>query len=69
MPKTKYDELHYRERAGDLRNEWLRCQIGAVSLEKRVPKHPPEPVFHLIGFGRTMFEAEQMVEKKLGRAL
>ena len=65
--RTKYDELHYRELAGELRNEWLRCQIGRISIEKRIPKYAAEPVFHLLGFGKTMFEAEEMVERKFGK--
>jgi hypothetical protein len=67
--KTKYDELHYREKKGELRNEWLRCQIGRVRLEKRNPKYPAEPVFELLGYGKTMFAAEEMVERKLGRVV
>jgi hypothetical protein len=69
--KTKYDELHYREvdHPLGLSNEWLRCQIGKVRLEKRNPKYPPEPVFELLGFGKTMFAAEEMVERKLGRVV
>ena len=63
--------MHYREidHPLGLRNEWLRCQIGKVRLEKRNPKYPPEPVFELIGYGRTMEDAERLAEKKLGRVV
>jgi hypothetical protein len=70
--KTKYDQLHYREISDNgrpLRNEWLRCQIGKITMEKRNPKYPAEPVFHLLGYGSTMFQAEEMVEKKLGKVV
>jgi hypothetical protein len=68
--RTKYDELHYREMPGErLRNDWLRCQIGRISIEKRDPRRAAEPVFHLIGYGNTMFAAEEMVERKFGRVM
>jgi hypothetical protein len=67
--KTKYDDLHYREETGEIRNEWLRCKIGRIRMEKRNPKYPAEPVFYVLGFGATMADAEQMVERKLGRAV
>jgi hypothetical protein len=58
--RTKYDQLHYREMPGErLRNEWLRCQIGILTLKRA------EPVFHLLGYGKTMPDAEEMVERKL----
>jgi hypothetical protein len=68
--KTKYDQLHYREIPGErLRNEWLRCQIGVITVEKRDPRSAPETVFRLLGYGETMFVAEEMVERKIGKAI
>lgn len=72
---TKYDHLVYREiedtqvgtESVPLRNEWLRFQIGRTTQVRRVPKSPMEPVFLLLGFGPTVFAAEEMIEQKLGR--
>jgi hypothetical protein len=66
--RQKWDDLDYRIVPGVRpQYEWLQCQVGRVTLEKRVAKYPPQPVFELLGFGRTMVEAEQVAEKRLGR--
>jgi hypothetical protein len=64
----KWAGLHYRVMPRTIEQyEWMHCQIGRVVVEKRVAQYPPEGVFNLLGYGRTMPEAEEMVERKLGK--
>ena len=66
--KAKWDDLDYRVMPRvRAQFAWMRCQVGRVSLEKRVAKYPPQAVFELLGYAANMVDAEQMAERRLGR--
>lgn len=63
----KWNELEYRE-FPEGKTDCLRCQVGRVVHEQRrlsKYKKPMLPLFHLLGFGKTMEEAEKMAERRL----
>lgn len=61
----KWGNLHRRVLEVRPSHEWLRCQVGRIHQEVRVPLHPAVPVFELLGFGPTMVEANIMAEARL----
>jgi hypothetical protein len=72
--KITWDDLVYRE-FPEAKNEFLRCQVGVVEYEMRdtTPwcssrkRLENLPLFHLLGFGETMEEANEMVERRFLR--